>query len=125
MKITINKNIKQEIELTFPLTLSDGNTFAHFEKENEYGTIIRENIQDISRTQPQWLMSIQELQPCEKSEVEAAFKRVIKYHQLNSFGITVDLNSNTPSEVLEDLVKFESKADYSIDLKHNDKQDTI
>ena len=39
--------------------------------------------------------------------------------------ITVDLNSNTPSEVLEDLVKFESKADYSIDLKHNDKQDTI
>jgi hypothetical protein len=103
MKITIKKNYSEEIELTFPLSLSDGNTFAHFEKENEYGTIIRENIQDISRSKPQWLVSIEELKPCKKSEVAAAFNRVIKYHQNLSFGITVSLDDNLPTELLENL----------------------
>jgi hypothetical protein len=103
MKITITKTISEEIELTFPLSVSDGNTFAHFEKENEYGTIIRENINDISRTQPQWFVNIKELQPCDKSEVEAAFRRVVKYHRDLSFGITVSMDDNMPTEVLENL----------------------
>ena len=107
MKITVKETIEQEIEITFPLSVSDGNTFAHFEKENEYGTIIRENIQDISRTQPQWLMSIAELKPCDKSEVETAFNRVLKYHRDLSFGITVSMDDNMPTEALEQLTKNE------------------
>lgn len=118
MKIIVTDTIKREIEITFPLSLSDGNTFAHFEKENEYGTIIRENIQDISRTQPQWLMSIKELQPCDKSEVQAAFNRVVKHHRNLLFGITIDLDSNTPTEVLDELVKFESNHK-SVEMRHN------
>ena len=107
MIIKVKDQIEREIEITFPLSVSDGNTFAHFEKENEYGTIIRENIQDISRTQPQWLMSIEELKPCKKSEVEAAFNRVLKYHRDLSFGITVSLDDNMPTEALELLTKNE------------------
>ena len=55
--------------------------------------------------------------PCEKSEVEAAFNRVIKHYKTNVFGITVDLNSNTSTEDLEQM-QFERQSE-SVEMKHD------
>ncbi len=118
MIIKVKEQIERELEITFPCSFKklDGTgSFAHFNSEEDNGTVIRECIKDISTCKISNLGDLPNYIPCEKSEVEAAFNRVIKHYKTNVFGITVDLNSNTPTEVLE---KFERQSE-SVEMKHD------
>lgn len=105
MIITVKDIIEREIEINFPCSFKSGSTYAHFNSKESYGVVVREQINDISTCNIAHLNNLGEYTPCEKSEVEAAFNRVIKHYKANVFGITVDLNSNTSTDDLEQLNK--------------------
>ena len=106
-------------EITFPSTFKAAyNSYIHCKSES-YAIIIYTDYFGDSTTveQVKHLLGIYEasLEPCEKSEAIEAFDRVVKAAKLRAFGITVDLNSNTPTEVLE---KFERQSE-SVEMKHD------
>lgn len=94
-------------EITFPSTFKAAyNTYIHCSSESFAIIIYSDYFGDSNTTETvKHLLNIYEdsLEPCEKSEAIEAFDRVVNAAKLRAFGITVDLNSNTPTEVLENL----------------------
>lgn len=130
MIIKVKDQIEREIEITFPSYWSDNEysslkRYLYFLNENQ-GIVIMEGA--TQTYVPKYIKDWKHLKEATNeqiSEMKEWFIYNQQHHNMIMNAITVDLNSNTPTEVLENLVKFESKADYSIDLRHNDKQDII
>ena len=80
-------------------------TYAHFDSEEDNGTVIRECINDISTAKIAHLACLWEYIPCDKSKVRDAFNRVVKYHKDKYFGVIVSMDDNLPTEALEQLTK--------------------
>lgn len=103
MKITVTDTIKREIEITFPCSFKakDSVTFYHFYSET-IGVSLWPTIGHIN---PVGINSanFNNLIPCDKSEVEAVFKAIIRSTNEIINPIVLDLNSNTPTEELENL----------------------
>lgn len=105
MKITVTKEVINEIEVKFPLSFKESETmFSHC--YNEYNSItIYANSGVIQRYGTKaTLNNYNPSMDCSKEEVIEAFKKVIKmsYDEVLS-PIVIDLNSNTPTEELENL----------------------
>jgi hypothetical protein len=108
-------------EITFPSTFKAAyNSYIHCKSES-FAIIIYTDYFGDSTTveQVKHLLGIYEasLEPCEVSEASEAFDRVVKAAKLRAFGITVDLNSNTTTEDLEQ-VYFKRESE-SVEMKHD------
>lgn len=103
MIITVSDTTKREIEITFPCSFKtkDSVTFFHFYSER-IGVSLWPTIGHIN---PLGINSanFNDLIPCDKSEVEAVFKAVIRSTNEIINPIVIDLYSNTPTEELENL----------------------
>ena len=115
MIIKVKDQIEREIEITFPCSFryKDLGVYYYLKSEN-IGVAVYSNNNSIGFINAS-IVQFNDVIPCENIEVEAAFDRVIKHYKTNVFGITVDLNSNTPTEVLE---KFERQSE-SVEMKHD------
>lgn len=108
MIIKVKDTIEREIELTFPCSFKK-NRYIYFHFENDKvsgGVAVFED--RVSPTEISTILTwnnLENLIPCKKSEVLEAYNLVLKHQREKYFPITVDLNSNTPTEVLENLNK--------------------
>ena len=106
MKIKVKDTIEREITIEFPSFYKSTETYS---KLTYYALFSEQLALCISegftyQVNPQRAMQdYKGLVPCDKSEVEQVFKANQKFFATTMEGITVDLNSNTPSEVLENL----------------------
>ena len=86
MKLTINRQVAEEIEVTFPASFKNkinNEIYYHYEEHNK-GVAIYGNGSLGSLSS--WILSLNEVEPCSKEEVEQAFNRVIQnVKQSNNF----------------------------------------
>ncbi len=120
MIIKVKDQIEREIVIEFPSYYKStekycGNKYYAFFSE-KIGLCITEGF--TYRVNPESSMiDFKSLIPCDKSEIETIFLANQKLFATTMEGITVDLNSNTPTEVLEQ-VKFERQSE-SVEMKHD------
>ena len=78
MIIKVNKTIQSEIELTFPCSFKHRSSpaYYHFNTEKT-GINVMGASGSINTASPNNILFWDELEPCEKSEVEEAFNKVV------------------------------------------------
>jgi hypothetical protein len=121
MLITVKDTISREVIIMFPSfykvdsQFSNPTYFAFF--SDKIGLCVSEGF--TYQVNPERAISDNHktLVECYKSEVEEVFLANQKLFATTMEGITVDLNSNTPTEVLEQ-VKFERQSE-SVEMKHD------
>jgi hypothetical protein len=105
MKLKINSQVAQEIEVDFPISFKESEgVYIHCYNENNC-IVIYESSGHFSRYGAN--TALNQYTPsmnCDKSEVEAAFRKVIKMAENEVLNpVVIDLYSNTPTEELENL----------------------
>jgi len=105
MKIKVHQSVEAEIEIIFPVSFKESEkVFIHCYNENSC-IVVFEGSGSISRYGASVAMNMYNpSMNCDKSEVEQAFKNVVNRAMNEVLNpITIDLNSNTPTEELENL----------------------
>ena len=102
MKIKVHQSVEAEIEIIFPVSFKESEgVFIHCYNENSC-IVVFEGSGSISRYGASVAMNkYNPSMNCKKSEVEQAFKNVVNKMMNEVLNpITIDLNSNTPTEEL-------------------------
>lgn len=104
MKITVKDTIEREIEIMFPSFYKSEESYTRIGYyalfSEKLGLFITDGF--TYQVSPD-NVEFKKVVPCEKSEVEKIFKANQKFFATTMEGITVDLESNTPTEELEQL----------------------
>jgi len=103
MKLQIpNEQTFTEVEIKFPLSFKHDGNYYHFESEDYKGIEIYSRGNAILNKSTDFIKTVYgAYEECTKQEVRQAFDDVVNY-QKKKF-ITIDLNDNTPTDLLEKL----------------------